>query len=62
MTLSRNECPDQRGLRLQAIFDLVVSMVTRNECPDQRGLRPFNVTTYKYRMMGPGTNAPIRGD
>ena len=37
---SRNECPDQRGLKRSALILLSMSIFTRNECPDQRGLKP----------------------
>ena len=36
----RNECPDQRGLRLCQDSSTLLVDSCRNECPDQRGLRP----------------------
>ena len=37
--LGRNECPDQRGLRLEPTHKSPSVFHRRNECPDQRGLR-----------------------
>ena len=39
--ICRNECPDQRGLRLadRTLYRTIRITLSRNECPDQRGLR-----------------------
>ena len=61
LQLSRNECPDQRGLRpFPALLGRTFSEC-RNECPDQRGLRLF-WWSLPVLLVQAGTNAPTRGD
>ena len=61
-TLSRNECPDQRGLRPEGVTNAVLFTVSRNECPDQRGLRHTFCQDGPEGVQRAGTNAPTRGD
>ena len=56
---TRNECTDQRGLRLPSgSFPEMWEILSRNECPDQRGLRPIDFLICTHTTIASRNECP----
>ena len=60
--LPRNECPDQRGLRLIGKDSQEPQDASPERMPRSEGIETVTIIQREQKWHTPGTNAPIRGD
>ena len=60
--VTRNECPDKRGLRLNILLHKAPRFFLPERMPRSEGIETIVECYYCIAVATPGTNAPIRGD